>query len=930
MKIMEVSVKDNKDIFNEAFFKKQSYKDKIEKKFPQYSPIKDGNREFGENPVFAVTNTDEVKKRLDNTLGVAFGNNNIRSMASRAVKQFPIIISDNVEPETAIMLKRLMEEQYAEYINLLISNQVVNLADFTAGSEKGNIAIQAIDAISGADISNNSIAHNLAKTGTMDADTIFSTMPLYSLIRENKDLYSVNDEIVDSLLESAVIVPTENEKALVNFLLEDEDFVKLFTRRWDPNEEKIVIADRDNDSYPVEVDQKLGIPVPTNPLPRNRVENPSNPLGIVGPNARVKDNNQFHINDSINKNDEIKIMKNLNDNGKKVYKELKSADIVLNTDALNDALNKNVSTMLSQPENAEILRRFEKATFLLQTRRIAGIEYYNYLTLRLGMPISDDVRLRLIKDYKIGDVVHYDQEGNLGKITEKDARAIKENRVKTSNIVKLIGQENMGKALKQSAVAGGVGAGAGLAGAIALATISGPFALILAPLMGATVGGSFLFNKLKKQRKEALRRNRSEGWERVERLIDQMDDAQQSVVNKPLLKKREFDYLKTHEDELSLKNITGAETNDLFNKLNTSTFSNDDYTVYDKTGTSVEDKTILGNSEADYMALLDANRKMVSISLKESLETLTESTYEPKYNKMFELFLSESVQSNLEDDIIKICEECQNDKELIAQLLSEKTIMTTSVPMQIKYVDKKPDMDAMVTPAFMARSELAYGNTEIDRRDMKGRKYNQPLIMTIRFKERFADDKYSDNELTAVIGILGKIIRIPSEEMKYVLAQNAKGNTVDGIFGSSVGLKNAVSDLMSVSRISKDVKNLPQSADIWHNLEKVATLAAANKISGKRTGNLANAHIVFSQKEIDDVRNDFGIDYLKDTKKALSLMKRYSAFTLMIANDAGQRVYIMDDQDNISWNVVPYSAFADQNSSDSLTAALTKMSRMHI
>lgn len=162
--------------------------------------------------------------------------------------------------------------------------------------------------------------------------------------------------------------------------------------------------------------------------------------------------------------------------------------------------------------------------------------------------------------------------------------------------------------------------------------------------------------------------------------------------------------------------------------------------------------------------------------------------------------------------------------------------------------------------------------------------------------------------------------------MEYILRENIEGNTIEGIFKGN--LKDTVADLLSTSKISKDMKNLPQSADIWHNLEKVATLAAANKISGKRSGNVANAHIIFSQKEVDAVRNETGIDYLKDSKKAVALMKRYSAFTVMIASDAGQRVYIMDDQDNISWNVVPYSALTGKDSGDQLNAALTKMMRL--
>ena len=56
--------------------------------------------------------------------------------------------------------------------------------------------------------------------------------------------------------------------------------------------------------------------------------------------------------------------------------------------------------------------------------------------------------------------------------------------------------------------------------------------------------------------------------------------------------------------------------------------------------------------------------------------------------------------------------------------------------------------------------------------------------MTIRFKERYADGTFADNELVAVIGILGVITRVPSEEMTYILKENAEGHVVKGILKS--------------------------------------------------------------------------------------------------------------------------------------------------
>jgi len=217
-------VKNNREILNEAFFKKASYADKLKSKLPQYSPVDTrkaseySNTTVVPGAAYQVTDTDEVKRRLAGGLGVIFGNNNIRSMASRSIKEFPILISDNIEPETAVMLKKLMEEQYAEYINLLISNQVVNLADYRANDEDGNIAIQALDTISGSNFKKSRVPDEMARTNSLNTDTVFQNFTLYNLLRENEFAISSKDTLTDALLEGAVIVPSEAANDLVEFI----------------------------------------------------------------------------------------------------------------------------------------------------------------------------------------------------------------------------------------------------------------------------------------------------------------------------------------------------------------------------------------------------------------------------------------------------------------------------------------------------------------------------------------------------------------------------------------------------------------------------------------------------------------------------------------------------------------------------------------
>lgn len=961
-------MKDNKDIFTEAsFFKKNTtYADRQKSKLPQYQPA---DVKSAKTPVatdaYQVTSTQEVKKRLAGTFGAAFGNNNIKGMASRATKTFPIIISDNIEPETAITLKKLMEDQYAEYINLLISNQVVNLADFRAGNTDGNIAIQALDSISGSDFSSTRAADIANRTGELKGEDVFANIPLYNLLRENNQVISTGDSITDALLENAVIVPSQYASTLINFMQNNADEIAELNEMltYTPNGSigspsvgaSIDAARRSETAKNIKLAQYMA------DLDADTDEN------IVG---RIQ-------NREMNR-DALRGFNGLDDEGKEIYTKLTTADIVIDSKRMDQAINRSVGELLTRPENIEIRDKFEKATMLLQSNRISGMEFYQYCVLRLGIPVSEETRKVLALKFPIANVLsgrgvsgsgYVEIDGKRKKIDKMatinpdEAKAIANNRKTIEKVLKQIDEIKFNKVdfAKSIGAGAGIGAASGTAGygigiTLGMSVVTGP--LFLGALAGAAVGAAaypmikYLRNKriqrinakAKKEYDELMSKPNIEGWERVEALINQWDEQQEAIRNianrtiKPQISNTLTDVRTIKDNQESIEDLADAERTIKYAK--------------------------------EYVSNMQMAQKNFNAILAESCN-ITESINAT--SNIFDVqFNAPECLKQLEEDVIDTCKYFSDDKELLKEMKAEKIMdtltltekrkeidydfgdddkkeygdayLTTQTVMDInnilkgnarqnvavRYIDKQDDKDVLITPQFMATDNFAYGTTEIERKENKDRRYNQPLIMTVKFRGRFQDDKFADNELTAVIGILGKIVRVSSAEMEYILKENAEGNTIEGFFKNSKGdLANTISDLLATSKVSKDLKNLPQSADIWHNLEKVATLAAANKITGKRNKNIANAHIVFSQKEIDDVRNDLGIDYLKDIKKSVALMKRYSAFTIMVANDPGQRLYILDDQDAISWNAVPYSAIVGKDSGDQLNAFLTKMTRLN-
>lgn len=908
-------MKDNKNILNEAFFKKSTYTDNLKKRMPAYEPVKSGKLGFGgqvsmEPGVFAVTDTNEIKKRLTGTFGAAFGDNNIKSMASKAVKVFPVIVSDNIEPETVLSLKKLMEEQYADYISLLISNKVIDLGAFETSSPDGStIAIQALDSISGTDFSKNRIANKATNTGEISIDDFGANIPLYNLLRENHiENISTGDKLFDELLENALVVPSDSVDEVVKYINENAE--DLFLNETHPDFDDATTVERSANNQP------------------HFIENKKEYYGYLAgkKDAENVDSDKENIADAIQRTatkfstakKRIEGYDELLDtySGKRadgIYDRLSNAEIVVDKAQFDTAMNRTVGELLMDPKNAAIKDRFEKASILLQAEMISGSEYIDYCTMRLGIPISATARATISARFR--RVKTMDRKGNYKNnifMTEKDAKKIKNNQKVFDKVAPKILSVKIGSIVAGAAsgvTTSGIGALLGIPG--------GPVGIAIGAISGAVVGsGAYFIYKLIKKYKDKKTNNKIEGWERVEMLIETLDKQRADVIarNDYLNNgKRDFntDLYKTINDKSSYKGYN----------MSAKTYQGNLKFIDDPVAPKEKDEDALLNGEQ-----IDAIQKQIQASLVRA-NVLTESE---ELNTPIDLsyinsdYLKESV-----DLFIETYEECLKDEEFRNASLEESLFKKkeTSMPMKVKYIEKKPGKDILFTPEFSARSVYAYGSTEIDNKVMKDRKYNQPLLMTIKFKQRFDDGKYADNELTAVIGILGKVIRVPSNEMKYILSMNADGKTINNAFKTG-DMKNMVSDLLSVSKISDESRNIPKSSDVWKNLEKVAALAIANKYSGKKSGNVANAHIVFSEKEIDDFRIDTGIDYKRDMQLVAQLMKKYSAFTIIIADDPAQRVYIYNDEDDISWNVVPYSAIVGKDTGDQLTSALSRLSRV--
>ena len=878
----------NKDLLNEGLFKKKTYADKLAKKYPQYAPMDAKNTSnLGFNAVGAE-DTAELKKRLTGALGVAIGNNTIKNMASRSIKKFPIIISDNIDPQTAVLLKNYLEVQYAEYLNLLISNQIIDLTKYDRNDPDGNnIATQALDQITGTEFGRQRVA-NKAMRGSLNPDDIFANNPIYNLIRQ-ESVHTGNSDL-DNLLEDAIVIDSSKADELVEFLSEATEVEPgAISQKSNNDIERLIKQITKNDKAIKEFnygDEVITTKANGTITRKVNIRPQSDAITKIVSSNRALD--QETIKD-LKKRGYI----GLDSSGYEKYNRLTNTDVVLDPTLLNSAINKTIGEIMLDPKNDFLKNRFEKATFLLESRIIAGTEYFAYVTQRLGIPVRNEVKMELIRRFPAKELSdpRIISDSKNGRIDKQTAEMISRNEREVYKISHSILSARAADVLKYSAIGGSIGtaAGAGIAYGTGL-TMAG--AAVLWPLgIGLAAGGlAGAIAALIKHRKDKHGLERSvekyKSWERVEELIEDMDDRTfQLKVDS-----------KVYNLRMSDKNVNVKADSEFASKYDNTKLKSD------------EDETFPMQSKVDNF-IKNMNKLYESCDYETSTGMDLESPIS---------FCEEAKEFN-EELCNLVCDSLNETVESLNEKL-QKVSMTKPVSItKLTYDDKSE----LLVPSYGTKNTIAYGSVEYDKREIKDRKFNTPLIMTVKFKERYSDGNYADNELTAVIGILGVITRIPTEEMEFILKANTEGAVVKGIFSGDE--KGSLGDLLANFKANSDYSKTPISGEIWKNMEKINQLALANKLAGKANNNIANAHIIFSQKEIDSVRQTTGVDYLRDRKASAALMKRYSAMNLMVANDTLERVFVFDNIDAISWDVIPYDALRGKDSSDQLAAALNKL-----
>ena len=317
---------DNNEILQELFFKKRyasemdKLDEKLKKQLPTYDPKRSGSG-------IEVSDSKEVGKRLQGALGFVIGQNTVASQANKAIKTFNIIVSDDLSPETIVMLKSYLEEKYADTIQLLVSNSIIDLTQFEQDSKDANIALQAVEKLSNVYFNTKQRLARSAMKGELTADEIFKNNSLYQLLRTYKESadYKTGDPILDTLLESSVILPSDKV----------DDFITLYEKG----------------EYTSPID------IPPSPYYHNEKDLIYKRAGEGG------------ISDDPSKDDTV----NARTDRRtallyRTFANNKNAEAAVN-DKNAAAASKTIADLLGRPENKYIRDRYEKALYLLHWMR---------------------------------------------------------------------------------------------------------------------------------------------------------------------------------------------------------------------------------------------------------------------------------------------------------------------------------------------------------------------------------------------------------------------------------------------------------------------------------------------------------------------------------------------------------------------------------
>lgn len=231
-----------------------------------------------------------------------------------------------------------------------------------------------------------------------------------------------------------------------------------------------------------------------------------------------------------------------------------------------------------------------------------------------------------------------------------------------------------------------------------------------------------------------------------------------------------------------------------------------------------------------------------------------------------------------------------------------------------KYLDEKKKIEKEMKKLKASKdsepkttSHQYYIDTKLDQPEIKKANEMVPSIMVVRF--RSGDNNETTGE--AVIGVKVKLIYVDQADMiERIILKSGDQNRLFEFLKATTGEISMFKDFMfALDRAKLDIfSRSAKSSPIWKLLERRANVSRSNSFFNNNNGaGTAIATLLVSQDTMDILKKEHSFNS-RNTNKLINIMTDYSAMGFIIANDVTEKVQMLFDDNDLSFETLSYSS----------------------
>ena len=200
-----------------------------------------------------------------------------------------------------------------------------------------------------------------------------------------------------------------------------------------------------------------------------------------------------------------------------------------------------------------------------------------------------------------------------------------------------------------------------------------------------------------------------------------------------------------------------------------------------------------------------------------------------------------------------------------------------------------------------------YVDTKIDQPEIKKANEMVPSIMVVRFRSGEHNEAVGE----AVIGVKVKLIYVTQADMiDRIILKSGDQNRLFEFLKATTGEISMFKDFMfALDRAKLDIfSKSAKSSPIWKLLERRANVSRTNSFFNNNNGaGTAIATLLVSQDTMDILKKEHNFNQ-RNTGKLINIMTDYSAMGFIITNDVTEKVQMLFDDNDLSFETLSYSS----------------------